>query len=302
MNYKHIYMKIITKALKEQKLGVRLKGKDVYYEKHHILPKSLFPLWKDKSSNQVLLTAREHYFCHQLLTKIYPTKSMIFALWRLSHSDKHKVSSREYERLRALVGKASSEINKGHICSDELKKHFSKLFSGSGNPMYGRSAIREMDDQRLKEYKENMSKILSSIERTESWKNNISKALKGQSKSAEHIKHLKVSMKESERCKEQIKHLADLHRNKQWFNDGVKNILAFKCPEGFTKGKLQKVVDADVQKRANVARSQFGKGKHWFNNGKENAFCYECPSGFVAGKICKPYKNKDVNKSLKEKI
>lgn len=292
MNYRHIYMIIITKALNEQKLGLRKKKNGAYYEKHHILPKSIFPLWKDRPFNQVLLTAREHYFCHQLLTKIYPTKEMIFALWRLSHSGKHKVSSREYERLRVLVGQASSELNKGHICSDEVKKHFSKIYSGSGNPMYGRSAIREMDEQTLKEYKESMSKKLSSVERTESWKGNISKSLRGHKKTDEHIEHIRTSMKNSDKCKKQIKKLADIHRGKHWFNNGEENILAFDCPEGFIKGKLQKSLDEDTNKKANEARSKFGKGKHWFNNGKENIFCYECPSGFVAGKLCKPYKTR----------
>lgn len=292
MNYRHIYMIIITKALNEQKLGLRKKKNGAYYEKHHILPKSIFPLWKDRPFNQVLLTAREHYFCHQLLTKIYPTKEMIFALWRLSHSGKHKVSSREYERLRVLVGQASSELNKGHICSDEVKKHFSKIYSGSGNPMYGRSAIREMDEQTLKEYKESMSKKLSSVERTESWKGNISKSLRGHKKTDEHIEHIRTSMKNSDKCKKQIKELADIHRGKHWFNNGEENILAFDCPEGFIKGKLQKSLDEDTNKKANEARSKFGKGKHWFNNGKENIFCYECPSGFVAGKLCKPYKTR----------
>lgn len=285
-------MIIITKALNEQKLGLRKKKNGAYYEKHHILPKSIFPLWKDRPFNQVLLTAREHYFCHQLLTKIYPTKEMVFALWRLSHSGKHKVSSREYERLRVLVGQALSELNKGHICSDEVKKHFSKIYSGSGNPMYGRSAIREMDEQTLKEYKESMSKKLSSVERTESWKGNISKSLRGHKKTDEHIEHIKTSMKNSDKCKKQIKKLADIHRGKHWFNNGEENILAFDCPEGFIKGKLQKSLDEDTNKKANEARSKFGKGKHWFNNGKENIFCYECPSGFVAGKLCKPYKTR----------
>lgn len=292
MNYRHIYMILITKALNEQKLGLRKKKNGTYYEKHHILPKSMFPLWKDRPSNQVLLTAREHYFCHQLLTKIYPTKEMIFALWRLSHSSKHKVSSREYERLRVLVGQASSELNKGHICLDEVKKHFSKIYSGSGNPMYGRSAIREMDEQTFKEYKENMSKKLSSVERTESWKDNISKSLKGHKKTDEHIEHIKTSMKNSDKCKKQIEKLADIHRGKHWFNNGEENILAFECPEGFVKGKLQKSFDEETKKKLNEARSKFGKGKHWFNNGKENIFCYECPSGFVAGKLCKPYKTR----------
>ena len=76
MNYRHIYMCIITHA----KASNRKRGDGNYYEKHHILPRSLFPNWITKESNTVLLTAREHFFCHQLLTKIYPSFEMEKAL------------------------------------------------------------------------------------------------------------------------------------------------------------------------------------------------------------------------------
>lgn len=57
MNYKATYMKIIKKAKSEN----RYKADGIYYETHHILPKSLFPLWKNKKSNLVLLTARRTF-------------------------------------------------------------------------------------------------------------------------------------------------------------------------------------------------------------------------------------------------
>lgn len=105
MNYRKIYMAIISHALKEQSLGLRKKKTSVFYESHHILPKSLFPLWTKRKSNRVLLTLREHYLCHQLLTKIYPTKSMFAALWQMSirgskKVGKIKISSREYARAK----------------------------------------------------------------------------------------------------------------------------------------------------------------------------------------------------------
>ena len=105
MNYRKIYMTIISHALKEQSLGLRKKKTGVFYESHHILPKSLFPLWTKRKSNRVLLTLREHYFCHQLLTKIYPTKSMFAALWQMSirgskKVGKIKISSREYAKAK----------------------------------------------------------------------------------------------------------------------------------------------------------------------------------------------------------
>ena len=98
-------MTIISHALKEQSLGLRKKKTGVFYGSHHILPKSLFPLWTKRKSNRVLLTLREHYFCHQLLTKIYPTKSMFAALWQMSirgskKVGKIKISSREYAKAK----------------------------------------------------------------------------------------------------------------------------------------------------------------------------------------------------------
>ena len=105
MNYRKVYMKIIKNAIKEDRKKV---GKDaenyVYYEEHHILPKSLFPAWSKKRSNLVLLTAREHFFCHQLLTKIYPCKSMQAALWLMFNTRNHQSqSSREYKRTKEIM-------------------------------------------------------------------------------------------------------------------------------------------------------------------------------------------------------
>lgn len=76
MNYRHIYCKIISYAKSQN----RFKGDDNYYEAHHILPKSMFPLWKNRKSNLVLLTPREHLFVHKLLFKIYKSPQMAYAL------------------------------------------------------------------------------------------------------------------------------------------------------------------------------------------------------------------------------
>lgn len=76
-------MLIVTRAKNEQLKGIRKKKNGIYYEVHHIPPKSLFPLWRLRKSNKVLLTAREHFFCHQLLTKIFPRDKMYYAAFLL---------------------------------------------------------------------------------------------------------------------------------------------------------------------------------------------------------------------------
>lgn len=140
MNYKHIYMLIIEHAKSEQKLGLRKKGNGEYYERHHILPKSLFPLWIKRKENLVLLTAREHFFCHQLLKKIYPGKEMVYAIFAFINRPNadYKITSREYERLKLEFSMFISNRNinnsyaKGHHwkLSDETKKNMSKARKG----------------------------------------------------------------------------------------------------------------------------------------------------------------------------
>ena len=66
--YTRWYFNIIYKSD-----DLRIKGKT---ELHHVLPKSMFPEYKnlrEHSWNGVYLTAREHFICHWLLTKMVIT-------------------------------------------------------------------------------------------------------------------------------------------------------------------------------------------------------------------------------------
>lgn len=116
MNYRHIYMLIVEHAKSEQKLGLRPKNfyqrknfPNKYFEFHHILPKSIYPLWIKRKSNIVPLTAREHFFCHQLLIKIYPNSNLFLALWYLANDNQNKVcSSKYYQKLKEQYHFSSS--------------------------------------------------------------------------------------------------------------------------------------------------------------------------------------------------
>ena len=111
MNYRHIYMLIVEHAKSEMKNGLRPKSSyyrknfpEQYFEFHHVLPKSIYPNWTKRKSNIVALTAREHFFCHMLLYKIFPCKSMSFALYQmascLEQDRRYKPTTREYQRIR----------------------------------------------------------------------------------------------------------------------------------------------------------------------------------------------------------
>lgn len=78
-----------------------------YTERHHILPKSLGG--SDNKNNLVRLTAREHFICHQLLTKMttgYERIKMLHALGKfiqVNHLQQRIVSSRYYEICRRAI-------------------------------------------------------------------------------------------------------------------------------------------------------------------------------------------------------
>jgi NUMOD3 motif len=80
-----------------------------YIERHHIIPKSLSG--KDSSDNLVDLTAREHFICHLLLTKMVTgtdrykmQKASIMMITRVSPGQyRYKVTNRIYEILKQPI-------------------------------------------------------------------------------------------------------------------------------------------------------------------------------------------------------
>lgn len=150
MNYRHVYMCIIAHAKKETELGLRPKNQrnkknfpNQYFEFHHILPRSLFPNWKNRPTNKVTLTAREHFFCHQLLTHIYDCGEMYVAIYLMSHTRNNVLSSKEYEKVRLQCSKYLSKNSKGEkngMYGKRIKDHPEWKRpdrSGSKNPNYG---------------------------------------------------------------------------------------------------------------------------------------------------------------------
>jgi len=121
--YTKIYNLIIDRA--------RDREISCYAEKHHIIPQSLGG--SNDKSNIVKLTAREHFICHLLLTKMVngPNKSKMYqAAWMMASSTsktqhRHKVNNRTYEHLRVKmsdVKKSMTTWNKGITPTDETKQ------------------------------------------------------------------------------------------------------------------------------------------------------------------------------------
>lgn len=154
----------------------RVQDFSLYYEKHHIIPKSLGG--NNLKENLVKLTAREHFICHLLLTKMTIGKErgkMIFAFRMLNANNRfqfrEKISnSRFYEKLK-------------HDYSVEMSKiHSNKTPWNKGKTQ-------------TKEHNEKISKSLKGLKRTEEQNKRNSESKKGRKPSFLNRKHTEETKK-----------------------------------------------------------------------------------------------------------
>jgi hypothetical protein len=140
---------------------------DGYTEKHHIIPRSLGG--SNDADNIVRLTAREHFVCHWLLTKMHLGEArgkMINALYLMQGKNKYQdryINSKVYEKLRQDYSQYISDLNKGRIqpleekarqiaaitgrkrapFSEEWRAKMSESKQGENNNRYGVTVSKE---------------------------------------------------------------------------------------------------------------------------------------------------------------
>ena len=121
--YTKWYMSIVSKECDDE-----------YTERHHILPKCLFPQYARSKWNIIKLNARKHFIAHVLLYKMFEKNTagygkMLTASMRMkSHStDNRYVNSRLYEVVKI---KFSNYLKETQKWSDEHKQKISKKLKG----------------------------------------------------------------------------------------------------------------------------------------------------------------------------
>lgn len=194
MNYQKVYDSIIEKAKSEN----REKGNGICYEKHHILPKCLNG--SDRDDNLVLLTTKEHYMVHRLLTRIYPdNRSILTAFHFMVHGQQGQsmnLGARVYEEARELFIKAQT----GRKASIETKNKMSKSRKGKKHTKEAKEKMRKaasgrkITEQTRKILRESHKSLVPGNKgkkmgpRPEEVKQQISKKLKGRKKNKESIR------------------------------------------------------------------------------------------------------------------
>ncbi len=113
-SYKKYYL-----IIEEAKRKNRLKNNGVYYEKHHIIPKSMGG--SNSPLNLVLLTPEEHYICHSLLPDFCDGLSYYKAV-------------QGWNALNNMGGVKESLKIIGPKKYAELKKDYAASISGDNSP------------------------------------------------------------------------------------------------------------------------------------------------------------------------
>lgn len=190
------YLLLLDKCLNLENSRVKLKYE---FSRHHALPRSIYPEFKNESDwNVVLMTHKEHFVAHHLLFEIYGrsgpmapaylrtcygrftkkfTKSSnLNSLKNWSYSmpasSRRKIGdSLRGRELSTEVRARMSEAQSGKTFSDESRLRMSIAKSGVNHPNYGKE-LPEI-------HRSNISKALTGLVRTEENRKNISEGRSG---------------------------------------------------------------------------------------------------------------------------
>lgn len=204
MNYEDHYIKLINNTRN------RIIIKNNYYERHHIIPKSLGG--PNEPDNLVYLTAKEHYIAHRLLTKFkvgLERFKMIYALLAMSMKNKdtinrHTIPSRVYEyNKKMLIGTKNIWITNGDISVsispfDNIPDYFFR----------GRASKDMPSRKNLLSWTDGIKNITAPNSPGPTFRNGVTK-----NTSTAHL---------------------------PWWNNGVENKRTVECPgDGFISGRLK---------------------------------------------------------------
>ena len=174
------YYDIIASARQREIVG--------YCERHHIIPRCMGG--SDCETNIVKLTAREHFVCHVLLTKMVDDQTILsklaFAAWQQSRSAKYhgvRITSRSYNTLRKLL----SESYKGR-----KRKPFTEAAKQNMRLAAATRKKPEMTEEWLHTLRETAARRRGT-KLTEEHKQKCSAALKGRVLTAEHKEKVRLS-------------------------------------------------------------------------------------------------------------
>jgi len=227
------------------------------YHLHHLIPKHAGGT--DDPSNLVELTIEEHAEAHCKLYEEYGRWQDRVAWLSLSGIMKDE------ERIYEICSNSNKGNPTNYTHSDNIKLELSEMRMGENNPMYGlpapnrgikrpgvggrkKGTVWSEEERQSQMYVRSQPGYYDYLQDPER-RRKISESNKGRQGAA---------------------------KGKYWFNNGVLQTYAFKCPDGYVKGRLP-------------CKTNGKKGMKWYNNGIVNKQFRDnnIEEGFVRGKLCK---------------
>lgn len=204
MNYQHIYENLTRP-------NDRQKGDECFYEEHHILPKCLGGT--DDRDNLVLLTTKEHFIAHRLLTKIYPSNhKLLYAVFYMGGTRHGVTNSRTYQLLREEYFKKHSEHMSGTTLSPETVEKRNTTRYNNGNYI--------VSDKTKKKISESLKgRILS-----EETKQKMRESSTGKNHDYETRRRMSESHKGKTLSEETELKIGEYNKTTRWLNNGEENI------------------------------------------------------------------------------
>lgn len=220
------------------------------FHRHHIIPVSEQKrLYGDVIDNrQIYVTKAQHLWCHILYDREHDVETSRFLRREigvnvediksyddcLSFNDifteqyEKKCSFRHSDEAKERISRNNSRYWKDKSLSEETKAKISKSLSGENHPMFGKHLSEET---KKKVADGNRGKV-------------VSEESKRKNREAHLGKKMPESMKkaQADRMKGNQYTLGVEPGNKgmHWYNNGISNKMAYKCPEGYVEGYLRK--------------------------------------------------------------
>ena len=234
MNYQWHYDRLVS-----TRRG-RLRKEGDYYERHHIIPKSMGG--NNDESNIVLLTAREHFLAHWLLWRIHRNRQTAYAFYTFKHFFSGRnhlkrpeiISARGFDEAREAYSNVHRERMIGKLNSNRSKVVIQCDMDGV--------EIRKWPSAKEAYRILKICHITSCCRGERVWAGGFRWKYENSSlkKSKPYKKRNFTKKKETSLTEDNRKRISNAVSDRKWYNDGKKDFFLkpFDSTEDLTRGRL----------------------------------------------------------------
>lgn len=304
----------------------RSKDDGIYYERHHIIPRSLGGL--DTEENLVLLTAKEHYYAHYFLWKFNPCRQTAYAFYMMntmiSSTQKRYINARLYEESRKAFNKYN-RLPRKHQSKEQIENRIKKI-KGKKRTLEQKqkiiNGIKKFYDNETEEQKEiRINKVKEGTKKA-MWRDDVRQKYleainsdevkeKRKDKLRQYWEKEENHKKFSDACKgrkiseETKKKISKTLKGKKWSDDKKKDYIQKLHNSDFYKKKHQESLDRKEERRLLILNRKKERKNasikkllekeeilnksnlKWWNNGIKNTRAFDSPGPeWKRGKLC----------------